>query len=384
MVIEKLFFALLRCSITGEEIPSELRARLDLPCIKAVLSLARKHDLSHLVAKALIDNDCASDEQTKEDFLSYQMSALIRREQANYDFKTLKDFFEKEHITYIPLKGAVICQYYPEAWMRTSCDIDILVREEAVEHIAGLMVEHLAYSRKTTTYHDISLQSPYGTHVELHFHIKENEDGIDRLLSKAWDHAKPLGATVTEWCFTNEYFLFHLYAHMAYHFLHGGCGVRPFLDLWILRTKMSYSEEKLVSMCQETDIHCFYQSVNAALDVWFNRKEETELVAAMREYVLNGGVYGTVENRIAVQRSKLGTKSFIWSRLWLSREELRTSYPVLDKHPFLLPLCQIGRWYHALISGRAKRSKTEMRVNQSLSEECVHNTAKLLQSLGLS
>ncbi|MBO4954226.1 MAG: nucleotidyltransferase family protein, partial [Clostridia bacterium] len=36
-------------------------------------------------------------------------------------------------IDFMPLKGAVIRQYYPEPWMRTSCDIDIHVKKDRLE-----------------------------------------------------------------------------------------------------------------------------------------------------------------------------------------------------------------------------------------------------------
>ena len=40
---------------------------------------------------------------------------------------------EKAQIPFVPLKGSVIRKYYPEAWMRTSSDIDVLVHKEDVE-----------------------------------------------------------------------------------------------------------------------------------------------------------------------------------------------------------------------------------------------------------
>ena len=42
---------------------------------------------------------------------------------------------KKVQIPFLPLKGSVIRQYYPEPWMRTSCDIDILVDFEKDAHV---------------------------------------------------------------------------------------------------------------------------------------------------------------------------------------------------------------------------------------------------------
>ena len=39
---------------------------------------------------------------------------------------------------------------------------------------------------------------------------------------------------------TNEFFLFHCVAHMAYHFvLGGGCGIRPMIDLYVMKQKLA-------------------------------------------------------------------------------------------------------------------------------------------------
>ena len=48
------------------------------------------------------------------------------------EYENLCSAFEKAQIPFLPLKGSVIRKYYPEAWMRTSCDIDILVHDEDV------------------------------------------------------------------------------------------------------------------------------------------------------------------------------------------------------------------------------------------------------------
>ena len=45
----------------------------------------------------------------------------------------IRTVFEQQKIFFLPLKGAVIRDFNPEAWMRTRSDIDILIREEDYE-----------------------------------------------------------------------------------------------------------------------------------------------------------------------------------------------------------------------------------------------------------
>ena len=70
--------------------------------------------------------------------------------------------------------------------MRTSCDIDILVREQDIDTAAQAIGEKLGYRYESKNYHDISLKSESGVHLELHFSLKENEENIDGLLSDCW------------------------------------------------------------------------------------------------------------------------------------------------------------------------------------------------------
>ena len=55
--------------------------------------------------------------------------------------KELKEALEKAEIPFLPLKGSVIRKYYPEPWMRTSCDIDLLIHKEEADNVVNLFTE---------------------------------------------------------------------------------------------------------------------------------------------------------------------------------------------------------------------------------------------------
>ena len=90
---------------------------------------------------------------------------VYRYEKINYELNRLCETLNEVKIPFIPLKGSVIRQYYPEPWMRTSCDIDVLVHEEAVDQTAQIIVEKLGYTYEKKQYHDISLMSDGGVHL---------------------------------------------------------------------------------------------------------------------------------------------------------------------------------------------------------------------------
>ena len=87
-------------------------------------------------------------------------------------------------------------------------------------------------------------------------------DNLDKVLIKVWDYSSPVGKdNCLEYEQSNEFFFFHLLAHTAYHFQHGGCGIRSILDLYLIHHQMPYNNEKLRMLCREAKIETFYEYV---------------------------------------------------------------------------------------------------------------------------
>ena len=82
--------------------------------------LSKAHDLAHLVGDALIKNDLIGNDEIKEKYQKQVMIAIYRYEKINYELNRLRSALNEAQIPFIPLKGSVLRQYYPEPWMRTS------------------------------------------------------------------------------------------------------------------------------------------------------------------------------------------------------------------------------------------------------------------------
>lgn len=126
--------------------------------VEDVIKLASKHDIAHLVALGLLNNNLA-DEETKTQLQQITFRAVYRYEKLNYELMQVCKTLEKAQIPFIPLKGSVIRKYYPEPWMRTSGDIDILVHEKDLKSAISCLVENLKYTEHEQNSHDVSLFS---------------------------------------------------------------------------------------------------------------------------------------------------------------------------------------------------------------------------------
>lgn len=383
--VVKTMMALIKSEVFGTaigEIPNDI---LSDDFYLKLYNLSKAHDLAHIVGSALKKNGIMPEGDIGKKFEKQTFMAVLRYERLNYEYEQICATLEKNKIVYVPLKGSVIRSYYPEAWMRTSCDIDILVREEDLDSAAEAICKELGYtSEQEKYYHDLSLYSNSGIHLELHFSILEHTECIDKLLSRVWEYCCAVEDGRYKYLQTNEYLIFHQIAHMLYHFLKGGCGIKPFVDIYLLFDKLEYDDEKLKVYCDECGISKFYLEVKKLANVWFDSDEHTDLTRQMEEYVFTGGVYGNAVNHASVGQAQKGGKlRHIASIVWLPYNTLVLKYPSLERRKWLTWAYQIRRWFRIFFCGGIKRCVNTLKVNQSVSSEKIDRTNDMLGSLGI-
>lgn len=371
-------FALIKSTISGIHFPDG--TNLDY---KELYALSKKHDLVHLVAESLIKNNLLEkDSGAYQAFSKEKIKAIYRYEQQNHELKNVRDVFQKNNIQFVPLKGSILRDYYPEPWMRTSCDIDILIHEEDLEKAKDALLSIGFTTDGVRNYHDISFLKGL-THVELHFNICEANKQLDTLLSKVWDYVKQYDGY--EYRETNEYFVFHHIAHMAYHFLTGGCGIRPVLDLWILRNKQAYDEEELIKLLNQCHLVSFYKQACLLSEVWFDDKPHDETTLLMEKHIIDGGVYGTQDKGAVTGLAKhKGSKTrYKLSIAFPPYKDMCNIYPKLIKHKLLLPFYYIHRIFSKCFGKNAREVRKRSKVINNASRKEAKEFSLLINKLGL-
>ena len=135
--------------MSGEPLSAEELVLCTPEAISAALKLSATHDLAHLVAWGAKKNGIVSAEGEATVF-----KAVYRHQQLKYEYERLVKSLEKEKIPFLPLKGSVIRSRYPEPWMRTSSDIDVLVHDADIAAVKRLLTEELNYKLKGDFSHD--------------------------------------------------------------------------------------------------------------------------------------------------------------------------------------------------------------------------------------
>lgn len=362
-----------------------------------VYKLSKAHDVAHLVGDALNksgvfenlpadldENERAAISKVKEKFEEQIFTAVYRYENINYELEQICKTLEEAKIPFIPLKGSVIRKYYPEPWMRTSCDIDILVKEKDADNAAEYLQTQLQYGVDRKGQHDVSMFTASNVHVELHFKLLDSDFKQVKDLIDVWSGDEISLLSDSEYQMSKELFLlYHIY-HMAKHFVHGGCGIKPFIDLWIIKNKVGFDEEKAQKMLQESGLLAFFERSTDLVNVWFEGKEHSEITQEMEDYILQGGVYGTLKQNLAMSQNKKGGKfRHLMSRIFLSYKDMAVYYPSLKKCPILFPFYQVRRWCRILFCGGRKAAMNEIKVNQNITTEEQERAKKLLEELNL-
>lgn len=383
--ISDIMFHLIRCSVCGCELDESLASELSTEVLSELYKLSKPQDMAHIMADVLLSNGLIPEGEIKNLYSKERMTAVFRCAQIKHELARICAAFDELKIRYMPLKGSVIRKYYPKPELRTSCDIDIFVDESDLDRATAKLIKSLSYRFNMRTPHDVSLFSESNTHLELHFDLLENNERIREVLKRVWNEVVPDGDSPYRVLMTNEMFLFYHVAHMAKHFLGGGCGVRPFLDLWIIKNKMKYDERKVESLLSECGLGAFFKTSMYLSEVWFSSASHTALTREMESYILGAAIYGDVENRVAILKRKQGGRfRYIMGRIFLPYGKLKKIYPRLKKYPILLPYYEIKRWLRLVLRKDTARALNELKVSGNVSEDKAERLTNMLDALELN
>lgn len=383
--ITNLMMVLLRSEITGTELDKSLFVDLTDEDWTRLYYISKLHDLAHLVGDAVLKNklDCSSEIIDKFD--KQLITSVYRYQCLQYGLNEIRQLLNDEKIPFIPLKGAVLRNLYSQPWMRTSCDVDILIHETDLPKAVAAL-NRKGYSQSDQTAHDISFIIGSNVHLELHHSlIEEKRIGrAEQLLTHIWDYAKTVDDS-SEYVLDDEMFYYYHLAHMAKHLEGGGgCGIRPFLDLWILNHKFQENESKRIALLSEGGLDKFAATANELIDCWMGEKELSPLAKQLEEFVITGGVYGSRENSIVIGRGKRKSKfRYLLNRIWMPYNRLIGEYPNLRGKRILQPLYEIRRWFRLFKKDTFKRSREELKTSTTISKEQTKQTTQMLSDLGL-
>lgn len=387
MTKNELLFSLISTEIAKEK-TVKYNKKPDEEMLKKLYKTAKAHDVAHIVCEALEKQGFLDSGEISTKFRKKKLVAVYRTEQIVYDYENICCCLEENGIDFMPLKGSVIRYLYPEKWMRTSCDIDILVKQCDCERAGELLREKLSFKLKDgKTLHDFQLLSPTGVLLELHYTLIEDDclPNTVPFLENVWNNASVADGFKHKYEMSKELFMLYNTAHMAKHVLRGGCGIKSFADLFVLENKFDFDRHKFNELLEKSSLYTFAMNAEKLSRVWFEDEEHDETTISLEKYVLDGGVYGTASNGAAISagRGVSKAKSF-FDNAFLSYDALCVVYPKLRRHKWKYPFYQVKRWFRIFNKDKRKKISDLAAIRNNVSDAKQIETKKMLDSLGLN
>ncbi len=371
--------------------PDQLTSLLSPENTREILSSAASQDLGHIPAAFLCRMRPRISDEVFASLKRIRFQAVYRYEQIAHETEAVSALFGEVGIDHILLKGAFIRAFYPAPDMRTSCDVDILVSPDDLAAAELALTDTLGYTKVREGGHDVQFSSPTGVFLELHFTLIDEKDypQIAAVLSGVWEDAVPADGNPHRFVMSMPFAYFYHIAHMVKHYLYGGCGIRTFMDLWVFRHRIpEFDPGEAEGLLTEGGILRFADKACVLAEMWFSGvdcdPEDRVLMGMMEEYILSGGIYGSVENKLKLNRLENTDRgSYLKSRLFPPFDRMKYEYPVLQRHKMLLPVCYVRRWCRLLSKNTAKRIAEEWKYNSALTAEEQDVFRGMLTELGL-
>jgi hypothetical protein len=349
--------ALTRYAVNGEKPDAQMLASLDLP---RLLAVCQSHMLTSCVAYALEAGGIRDDAFVQAKGKAIRKNILLDTERA-----AILQRLEQEKIWYMPLKGALLKDWYPKLGMRQMSDNDILVDPAGRDIVREIMHARGFTLKNEQDCVDEFLKEPvYNFEMHVGLFMGHQVGALADYFVDVKDKLQKDEGNGYGWHFRPEDFYIFLMAHEYKHYIRGGTGVRSLLDTYIFMKKfgasldMGYLQKELTALGIE---QYEKESRSLAMKVFSGEALSPEEQENL-DYYISSGTYGTyshlVGNRVALEND--GSKSrYILHRLFPSKEEILRNYPFFREHPRMLPLFWVWRPFHGLLHHR-KGLKTEL------------------------
>jgi hypothetical protein len=268
--------------------------------------------------------------------------------------------FEEEKISFLPVKGILIKKLYPVENYRGSNDIDILIKKEDFKK-AQAILENMGFSPLDADTQDNDYHIEYHKKmlsIEIHSSLTPNNATFYSYFENAFDKAVKCDNSNFHYKMTDEDFYIYVLYHLYKHFIKGGVGIRYFLDMHLINKKMEFNQEYIEKELASIGLNKFNQCVKELCQVFFNDKKADDRLKELSRFIFISGAHGEKTFFAMAQFSGAGTKNnnytlnkikYFFHAWFIGKKGMAEKYPILVKHPLMLPLCYIHKGFYTLI-----------------------------------
>lgn len=351
---------------------------------EALFAMSKKHNVTALVSEGM---KRSKDYKTLiPEFDQLSEKYLFQYAHQSVELERVTKVLEQNGYPYVLLKGAVIRKLYPEPHLRTSCDIDILTEEpdETIHSIMSSLGYQFAVDAGTT----INFVKPPAVEFEMHRCLFDDKMDFSGYFNDIWNRTVPSNDGRAERFLTQDDFYVYMIAHIAKHIDRYGCGIRPFIDVYLYHQKMPNVDlSGARKILEGIGLLDFEKRICSLTKAWFETGVLSKEDEMLTKFLFGVGLYGNTRINAAqtVRKSgssKRGRLSLLIRHVFPPMRIMRPMYPRLLKCGLFLPLTWALRWFRLLFHGRKKTTKVIRGINR-INDDHVRDLSQIMHEFGL-
>ncbi len=359
---------LVACALHGEA-PDEGRVAGMEP--EEVYKTSRSHSIEAMTYMALekMGHWPAADTKTGREWKKYKERAIRKAMLLDAERAEILAELERMGVWYMPLKGSILKEYYPQYGMRQMGDNDILYDTSRQEDVIILMKER-GYTVKRIDKEDQDdfLKLPV-YNFEMHSVLcpKRNNAAWYDYYKNIKDRLQKDGKSQYGYRFTDEDFYLYMIAHAYKHFSVGGTGLRSLIDVYVYLAKKEgeldwrYIEgeaQKLAALDFERAVRELSRKVFGSVQAFGDTLLSEEEQSMLADFA-GAGTYGN--EKIYVERKRqeyqigegrlgfAGKLSYLRKRLFPDMAWFEKHEPFFAKHKVLIPFFLVYRMFRHIL-----------------------------------
>lgn len=285
--------------------------------------------------------------------------------------------FDLHGVDYMPVKGAVLKNLYPQPELRMMEDADILIREEQLPTIRQIMI-NMGMEERAGDINESIWNHPKLL-LELHKTLISSQfsEFLD-YLRNSWDFAEkePNGSAYR---FREEAHFIFLIIHFAKHYMHGNISPKDVCDLWVFRNAYPDLDESYIeTILKKINILDFYKNILSVLDSWFKGAEFSFEAELITEVVFQHGItdddvshwsYSIISRQDSVNSLKKAKFMLVIQKICPPLYIMQVHYPILLKKPSLVPFYHVRRWFSVVFLQKRLRTAVDVLIKEDALKE---------------
>ena len=346
--------------------------KIDESNISFFVNLSKMHSLTALLYKVVKDTKVDIKEEYLKKLEEYYLVNVRKHVLFDKEREELHQYFYLNNISYLPLKGIVLKDYYYDPYTREFADNDIYFRgdDKLVKKFFTDRDYKVESFRKSN--HDVYMKKPC-LNFEMHRALFGETDDNQKIVEY---FAKPkirgLMPEIVQGCLLPDDFYIYFTAHSYKHFNNSGCGLRTLMDYYIL---LKRSEENntldfkyINKELKKIDLLDFSNRISSLAIKVFEEQELNQEELDMLLYIASSGTYGTLENNVSKGVRKKGKFRYFMSRVFPPMSFYKSNYSWAYKTKVLIPVAWLCRFFRILFKN-PKRATAELKMISKSKEE---------------